>query len=59
MIFADKYLTIAEVAKRLKVSVQTATRLFRHVEGVLNAGTQGRLMLRIPESALARYMRPK
>jgi hypothetical protein len=61
----DELLTIAEVAARLKISTDTATRLFEDESGVLDLGSHEALhkrryrTLRIPTSVLNRMLQKR
>jgi hypothetical protein len=56
----EPYFTPNEIARKLKLHVETVRRWFRHREGVLRfgseatAGKRQRLIIRIPESVLER-----
>jgi transcriptional regulator GlxA family with amidase domain len=57
--------TVAEVAKLLKVSPDTVSRLFENEPGVIDLGSPERLhkrryrVLRIPAAALNRFLHEK
>jgi predicted ArsR family transcriptional regulator len=59
---SEQYLTIAQIAEMLAVSLDTARRLFEREPGVVNVGSKvgrpGRpyRTLRIPRSALERVL---
>jgi len=61
----DELLTVAEVAARLKISKDTATRLFEEESGVLDLGSPEALhkrryrTLRIPTSVLNRVLQKR
>jgi hypothetical protein len=58
----EEYLTPAEVAKILKVSLNTAIRRFENVTGVIDLGNPEKMhkrryrTLRIPRSVLNRFI---
>ena len=61
----QEFFTIAEVAKMLKVSPDTVSRLFGNEPGVIDLGAPERLhkrryrVLRIPVSVLNRFLHKK
>ena len=61
----QEFFTIAEVAKMLKVSPDTVSRLFANEPGVIDLGAPERLhkrryrVLRIPVSVLNRFLHKK
>jgi hypothetical protein len=60
--FQERYYTAEEIARALKLHVETVRKWFRHKEGVLRfgseatAGKRQRLIIRIPESVLERAL---
>jgi hypothetical protein len=56
----ERYYTAEEIARNLKLHVETVRKWFRHREGVLRFGSEAtaekrqRLIIRIPESVLER-----
>ena len=64
--YTTDYLTPAEVAARLKISVKTVIRKFEHRFGVLNLGSERKptmkgkrekyAILRIPQAALTAFI---
>ncbi len=64
--YTTDYLTPAEVAARLKISIKTVIRKFEHRSGVLNLGSERKptmkgkrekyAILRIPEAALTAFI---
>ncbi len=57
----ETYLTVADIAERLKVNEETARRIFLNEPGVIvicypRKGVRGYRTLRIPESVYARVV---
>jgi hypothetical protein len=58
----EEYLTPAEVAEILKVSLNTVIRRFENIAGVIDLGAEEKMhkrryrMLRIPRSVLNRFI---